>query len=150
MTNQTTIFKKIPKKSLILGEHLLPASWNPDYRAIYDQFYIINCFNSNESFIKIGSTNYKLSRRFNSKRLMPYNYKIIFQTTNIGKFRDDFFVSLSLENYFQNILSNYRYNPFIKFGGYLECFTIDSVGDKRFLNNIKSLIKKTDKPNWFF
>lgn len=80
--------------------------------------YIINCFNDNENFFKIGITKHlDLKKRFNSYSMMPYNYKIVKQIKYIPSFIFD------LETKLHQICENYKYVPTISFGGEFECFT---------------------------
>lgn len=134
---------RIKKHYLIRGENFLPASYCPNRINLMTQFYIIECFNNKESFIKIGSSSFKLSRRFNSKRLMPYSYKVIFQATENYNLRTDLFLALALESKFQNLSKSYRYEPQIKFGGYLECFSKELLQDEKFIRSLNFLKKIT-------
>lgn len=81
-------------------------------------FYILKCFNNEESFYKIGITLHKVVTRYNTSKRMPYMYEIISE------------VHGSAENIWDLELSEKRrlrecsYQPFIKFpGSKTECFT---------------------------
>jgi DnaD/phage-associated family protein len=78
------------------------------------QVYIIECYNNNEKFIKIGATKGSISRRFSGH--LPYKYKVIRQF-----FLDDYY---TLESEFQLKFKNFCYNPGIKFSGDAECYNI--------------------------
>lgn len=92
------------------------------------KFYIINCFNENkENFFKIGRTFQKIHCRFDSKKSMPYKYKIV----KIIESEDPDYIC-NLENEFKKLHENYRYEPQINFRGSKECF---SYIDLNLLNN---------------
>jgi hypothetical protein len=119
MKNQATIDK-------ILSTRQSPKLLKRYYTG-YSQLYIINLFNAEENFLKIGSSFFCLNRRFSSKKIMPYEYKIICQI--VTKEYNN------LESIFQNNLSKFKYDPKIKFGGYSECFTNESL-NSNFLSRI--------------
>jgi hypothetical protein len=80
--------------------------------------YIIRCFNENESFYKVGITSRSIKERYKNKTLMPYNYKIIQETSDLAA--NIFIFELELKKK----LSNYKYKPLIYFSGSAtECFT---------------------------
>lgn len=79
--------------------------------------YIIKCWSENESFYKIGKTYNTIKRRFEYKKLMPYNWEVI--TLFNGKARE---IS-ELENKLKNMNKQYKYIPKIEFQGRYECFT---------------------------
>lgn len=79
-------------------------------------FYVINIFNDNESFIKCGITTESISRRYSGK-LNNYSYKLIFQK------EVDLNNGIETE---QIIRDNFdTYTPNDKFGGYLECYSLE-------------------------
>jgi len=81
------------------------------------QVYIIICYNETEKFIKIGSTNKTISRRFSGH--LPYQYKVVRQ----------FFTekNLELESEIMNEFSNSKYTPKIIFSGNAECINYDQL-----------------------
>lgn len=82
-------------------------------------FYILKLFNENEKFYKIGITSRSTKLRYNTKKLMPYNYEVIkeIKSADAGYIWD-------LENQSKKILKNYKYTPFIYFQGCTtECFS---------------------------
>lgn len=85
---------------------------------LFDSFkvYIIECWNKEEHFYKIGKTYLDIKYRFESKRAMPYNWKII--KIFKGKAEE---IS-KLENNLKNENKENKYLPKIKFGGKRECF----------------------------
>lgn len=84
----------------------------------FDSFkvYIIECWDNNEKFYKIGKTFLKLKDRFPSKTVISYNFKAIkiFEgnSREISKLEND----LKIKN------KNYSYIPLKTFGGISECF----------------------------
>lgn len=79
------------------------------------KFYIVECFDNNERFIKIGRTFKTVKKRFEGK--IPYKIisinEIIF-STHIEAF--------NFETLVKQILKDYRYTPTKKFGGMYECY----------------------------
>jgi len=84
--------------------------------------YIIECYNTNERFYKIGKTYKKLADRFSGKQF-PYNYKVVKIYEGTADYISRLEVKLKNEN------ASNRYNPSIKFGGSKECFTAIVNGD---------------------
>lgn len=81
-------------------------------------FYVIEVFNSTETFLKCGITSESVSRRFSGK-LNGYNYRLISQI-DVGTTE-----ALQCEKY---VCENCeRYEPLIKFPGYLECYNHKSL-----------------------
>lgn len=79
--------------------------------------YVIECYNDDESFYKIGITSKSIKKRYSSKLSMPYNYNII---QEIEGSPEDIF---KLERLLHYQLYKYAYNPIIKFAGSAkECF----------------------------
>lgn len=93
--------------------------YRPNNPGIY---YIIECFNENEHFYKIGiTTKDSVSERYgeNRKTMMPYNYNILIEEKNFDKKyiweKEIAIKKLNIENH---------YSPNIKFNGSkTECFT---------------------------
>lgn len=80
--------------------------------------YILQCFNDNERFYKIGITSRSVKIRFDSKGRMPYKYEIIKEITG-----DPGYI-YNLEKELHSINKPNRYNPIIEFpGSALECFS---------------------------
>lgn len=84
----------------------------------FDSFkvYIIECWNENERFYKIGKTFTTISKRFNGNKSLPYNYNII------KLFNGDARKISELENKLKINNKKYLYTPKIKFNGMYECF----------------------------
>ena len=81
-------------------------------------FYIIRCFNIEESFYKVGITCRDVKRRYNTVKSMPYNYEIISEIYGeAGEIWD-------IEKFEKIKLKEYKYNPKKWFAGAkTECFT---------------------------
>ena len=79
--------------------------------------YMIECYNDNERFIKIGRTFNTIEKRFASKIEMPYEYKII-DIRVFDNSRECCEVELKLKNKYKK----FKYKPLINFGGSNECF----------------------------
>lgn len=84
----------------------------------FDSFkvYIIECWNENERFYKIGRTFLKTKLRFTCKNKMPYNYKII------KEIKGNAIEIFNLEIKLKKEISMYKYKPSIDFNGKYECF----------------------------
>jgi hypothetical protein len=87
-------------------------------------FYLVNLFNSNESFSKYGITYTRISERMAS---IPYQYEVVYLERI-----DNLLVSSAreiwdLENRFSKSVIDKTYNPLVSFNGYTECFKIDGI-----------------------
>jgi len=79
--------------------------------------YILECFNEQERFFKIGITSLSVKKRYKSKTSMPYAYRVIDEIIGDPEFIYD------LETKLHNLNKQYKYIPNIPFGGHLtECF----------------------------
>lgn len=85
----------------------------------FDSFklYVIECYNDNEKFIKIGRTFCTLNVRFNQ---LPYKYKIIKVISN----KDGNHI-YNLETRVKRKFKKYKYIPQLNFGGMNECYKIN-------------------------
>lgn len=83
-------------------------------------FYIIECFNENESFIKMGVTSRSIKVRFKDNYDMPYNYNILreFRYANIE-------ASDALETQLLKFTKTAVYVPKLKFSGQTEVRNIN-------------------------
>ncbi len=81
--------------------------------------YIIECFNDNEKFIKIGKTYRTLHQRFRSN-FLPYKHNSI-KVFNFGDAKSCSEFETNLHNKFKK----FKYSPLIRFGGDMECFSIE-------------------------
>lgn len=81
-------------------------------------FYIINCYNDEESFVKFGITSNSVNSRFFRERDMPYQYASIFEYKTNGS------VIWELEEFMQDFYSENKYIPKLSFGGKTECYKL--------------------------
>lgn len=82
-------------------------------------FYVIRCFNENESFYKYGITSKSLKERYPRNKEMPYEYEIIreVKSENLNYIWD-------LEKRFGRFKHKDKYSPLLKFCGSMnECFS---------------------------
>ena len=100
--------------------------------------YILECFNENERFIKIGITSNSIKERYGNKTLMPYEYKTLYEILGEPVLIYD------LETLLHNNSSNYKYRPNIPFGGSMhECFEANKeyINDLNiYINNLNNII----------
>lgn len=86
--------------------------------------YILKCQSNDEIFYKVGITSKKITRRFEGKKMMPYEYELLNMVKSQGCDIYD------LETELHQALNEYRYEPKITFKGYTECFTtIEPIKD---------------------
>lgn len=124
------IFEQTPDAHLVGKECILCSyknnkengcsrkSWTKNKKDKTGIFYIIQCFNNNESFYKYGITFKSIQERYSSKYKMPYNYNIIKEVKS-----KDLSYIWDLEKRFKNSKRSNHYTPLIKFGGSkYECF----------------------------
>jgi len=85
----------------------------------FDSFkvYIIECWDENERFYKIGRTFNKINLRFSGNKTMPYNFRII------KIFEGESEEIYKLENGLKKENKEFKYLPTKKFGGRYECFS---------------------------
>lgn len=82
--------------------------------------YILECWNENERFLKVSKTFTTLEQRYDSKRTMPYSWKIIAQQTGSADYISQ------LEKTLHTKYKHAKYHPMLTFGGIEECFLIDT------------------------
>ena len=97
----------------------------------YASLYLINCFNHEENFYKIGITTKELKRRFGGQSQLPYEYEIKYL------FVGDPGVIWDLEKILHRQYKANKYIPNIEFGGMYECFT--SIDHEEFKSRVESL-----------
>jgi hypothetical protein len=83
--------------------------------------YIIEMFKDKEHFIKIGLTNSTVHKRFNNKKIYPYNIK----TIKLYKLSPS--EAFDKELYLHRTLAKFTYIPNLYFQGFTECFTVDCL-----------------------
>ena len=107
-----------------------PVGWNKtnwkrcEKSRFFDNYkvYIIECWNDDEKFYKIGRTCRTLKKRFESG--FPYEYKCIYSIT--GNSVEIF----NLESKLKRLNRDFKYIPKQNFGGKYECFsqvTLESI-----------------------
>lgn len=79
--------------------------------------YLIEMYNENERFVKIGITSHSVKRRFISKNI-PYEYIIL------AEFKSDGATIYDKEKELHRYFAKEKYKPLISFGGETECFDI--------------------------
>jgi hypothetical protein len=95
--------------------------------------YVLECFNDNETFIKIGITSNSIKRRYTSKSQMPYNYKILHELVADPE------VIYDLETLLHKKSKHYKYVPATSFAGSsTECF----LSDKDYIQKLNTYINK--------
>lgn len=75
-------------------------------------FYILKCYNEDETFYKVGLTCRSIEKRYCNLERMPYMYEVIKKIVDFDKSR-----IYDLEKYYLKELKDYHYTPKIKFGG---------------------------------
>lgn len=101
------------------------SDWNKMCPGNPGTLYIIQCFNDQELFIKIGITCDSTNRRFHTNKSMPYNYIIIREIKNMDRR-----IIWNLEKEIKTTFLEQLYSPKIKFGGSLtECFKTEALDD---------------------
>lgn len=81
-------------------------------------FYIIKCYNDEETFYKFGITSTSTKKRYSHRVHMPYTFEIVKEV-----FSDDLNYIWDLEKRFKLFKKQKRYVPLIKFNGSsTECF----------------------------
>jgi len=79
--------------------------------------YVLECFNNNERFFKIGITSHSVKKRYNSPTQMPYNYRVLDEIVGDPTYIYD------LETKLHQINKENHYVPSIPFAGSVsECF----------------------------
>lgn len=82
-------------------------------------FYILKCFDENETFYKLGITSRSIKKRYCAKKSMPYNYEVIQEIIDVS---DNIW---SLELFLKKYIKEFQilYTPLKQFAGdYSECF----------------------------
>lgn len=91
------------------------SKWIKKYEATSCIFYIIECYNQDESFIKVGVTSRSITKRYGNR--INYNYTVLLEITGPSDFISH------LEKKALNIYKNYKYYPKQRFEGRTECFS---------------------------
>ena len=72
-------------------------------------------------FYKVGITSNSVTKRYNTKKLMPYDYEILMEA-DIGMID-----AYENESYLLEEYSKYKYIPKRKFNGKEECLSINPI-----------------------
>ena len=78
-------------------------------------------FDEKEHFYKVGITSNSVTKRYNTKKLMPYDYEILMEA-EIGMID-----AYENESYLLQEYSKYKYIPKRKFNGKEECLSINPI-----------------------
>lgn len=81
--------------------------------------YFLRCYNDSENFVKVGHTCRTINTRFGTKKLMPYDYEVLFQL------KTDASIVYDVEKGVMEAFNTDRYLPKIEFGGKTECFAVE-------------------------
>lgn len=102
-------------------QHINPYSKTEWIKIAKDRlatFYVLKCYNEEETFYKIGLTLRTVKLRYKTKKLMPYKYEIVKEV--MGPPEDIW----ELEKQTMRDLKEYKYSPKISFdGSFSECFS---------------------------
>ena len=82
--------------------------------------YLIECWNDNERFLKIGKTFNPLHRRFGGTYNMAYEWKCIIEIKGSAKY------ICELEQHLHNMFKEHKYKPEITFHGITECYLLEA------------------------
>ncbi|TYP89459.1 hypothetical protein BC792_12760 [Sphingobacterium allocomposti] len=93
------------------------------------QVYVLRFYSSSEQFIKVGVTDNSIGRRYSSSGIgsskLGYKFDIIAQFFP----KENGYDVLEMESFIKNKYHQFQYTPNNKFGGYTECYLIDSLQD---------------------
>lgn len=113
-----------PKKSFTR------TSFNEQLKGRKAYVYLIEVSNSKERFYKIGIT-INIKYRFNELKRIGYNVNLISQ---IESYNGTFIYDKEIE--LHRRCKNFEYKPLLQFGGYTECFQLNSNVLNIFNNDI--------------
>ena len=121
------VFEISPSNHLAKGKKGCPkctkrctkALWKKLCKGKTAKFYIIRCFNEDESFFKTGiTTQDNLRERFQGKRDMPYKYEVII----FKEIKEDPMRAYDIEQSLISLHKQVSYEPLKSFSGSTECF----------------------------
>lgn len=105
----------------------------------YGIFYIIKCWNDNETFYKVGITSRTVAERFRRTDRFPYNYTIVLQV----KGNPDYIYNM--EKRVIRYYKDYRITPTKIFKGNSECFNLTyKIVEDDFRGNEELTRKRTE------
>lgn len=100
----------------------------------FSTFYVLNCWDSEESFFKFGITRQSIQERFSSQKHLPYEFEVLKDIEAPSNFIWD------LERWFSNRVKDLRYSPRLSFGGSSrECFQASKTRLNRLLRSISNV-----------
>lgn len=105
------------KEQLAVNNTFSKSFWKSLNPETDKTLYLIDCFDDNEQFIKIGITSQKISERFKSSWELPYKYEILDRIVS----KNGSFI-WETELYLKRLFKKYKYLPQHDFGGRYECF----------------------------
>lgn len=107
-------------------------------RKVGHQLYLLECWNNEERFYKMGITTSSISKRYSGK--IQYQYKVVFQI-----FTDKF---VEAENELCELLRSCEYKPLLNFAGQKECYLYsESQQIEEIINNYFDFAKATLQRN---
>ena len=92
--------------------------------------YVVEMFNDNERFIKIGITYKSVDSRFLKEKL-PYKYRLLYLHVDSAEY------VFNKERELHKRFKEYRYKPLKHFGGMTECFNMFVLGEIKKLDLFK-------------
>ena len=101
--------------------------------------YVIEVFDNEEKFIKVGNTSSDTEKRFSGDKL-PYNYNILLEM------EDTLYNCFMLEQYVLDLYKKDRYFPSKKFGGYTECLNHNMK--EYVIAEIRFALFELHEPDW--
>lgn len=94
------------------------------------RLYLLECFNQEEKFLKVGITMHTIKKRYPGKYQLPYNYNVVFELVS------DANKVFSIEKKIKKEYGDFLYHPKLKFNGCYECFDVQILHDiLNFINN---------------
>jgi hypothetical protein len=92
------------------------SKWVTKHKNKKCTFYVLEFFNDNESFIKVGVTTVSIKKRYASVK--NYKYKIILEIKGESEFISN------LEKNILNTYKDFKQKPLLEFQGRTECFNL--------------------------
>lgn len=94
---------------------------HPEIKSNSAMLYVIKCTDGQETFLKIGITQYTLDHRFRKTNRLPYDYEPLYSVN--GLLYDLFLLEQAIKKQFKST----KYRPIKKFNGHTECLNIASA-----------------------
>ena len=116
-----------------LGDNLLNLIKSGRY--IDGSLYVIQAFNDNEEFFKIGISTKTIGQRFGSQKQMPYDFEVLLEAP-IGAIE-----AFQNEQRVIEKLIEYAYEPQIYFPGITECLSVNPIEHDPYLQAIADRFK---------